>query len=312
MFPWSSLFLLVLGLALIIKGADIFTEVAVWFAKKSGIPQVLIGITIVSLATTLPEFSVSVMASYSGYTSMAFGNAIGSCIANIGLILGIVLLIKSFKINREDIIFRGAYLIVVAVFLLVMSINLSITRLNGFLLIVLLLGFIYFIYKELSSLNLKDKPKEFVEDRKISFQITLFFISAIMIFIGANLIVNSGVTMAEYFGVPEIIISLTLIALGTSLPELTTAVTAAVKGHQDLSIGNVIGANLLNLTWVIGVSSIVRPITIDYQNLLFDLPIMVLLTFLLVSFALFRKEIGKKEGFVFLFIYVFFIIYTII
>ena len=298
---------------MIIKGADFFTEVAVWFAKRFGIPQVLIGVTIVSLATTLPEFSVSVMASYAGYTSMAFGNAIGSCICNIGLILGVVLMIRSFEVKREDIAFRGVYLILVAVSLFIMSLNFTITRLNGVLLVLFLVGFIYFIYKEISSLRFKErKIQEEVEDKPVSKQILIFILSAVLIVLGSNLIVDSGVILAGYFGVPEIIISITLIALGTSLPELTTAVTAALKGHQDLSIGNIIGANLLNLTWVLGFSSIVRPVTIGEQSLFIDLPVMILLTLVLVLFSFFKKELGKKEGLAFLLIYASFIMYTIL
>ena len=310
MVPWWSFVGLVVGLVMIIKGADIFTDAAVWIAKKTGLPKVIIGITIVSLATTLPEFAVSVFASYSGHVSMAVGNAVGSCICNIGLILGLVLIIKEFKVERAGFVTRGIFMIIVGAVVFALSYDLTISRMNGLILFAFLALFIVVIYRELKNMKIVEKKEEKVSGTWGP-KLLIFLLGSIIVVVGSRLVVDSGVKIAHFFNVPEIVISITLIALGTSLPELVTALTATFKGHQDLSLGNIIGANILNLTWVVGGASIVNPLTITKSNLFTDLPVMLFFMVMLFIFGLTKKRLGRLEGIVLFASYIAFIALTI-
>ncbi|QOR35816.1 calcium/sodium antiporter [Clostridium sp. 'deep sea'] len=310
MVPWWSFVGLIIGLVMIIKGADIFTDAAVWIAKKTGLPKVIIGVTIVSLATTLPEFAVSVFASYSGHASMAVGNAVGSCICNIGLILGLVLIIKQFKVERSGFVTRGIFMIIVGVVFFALSYDLTVSRMNGFVLFGFLALFIVVIYRELKNMKIVEKKEEKVEGTWGP-KLLIFLVGSIIVVIGSRLVVNSGVTIAHFFNVPEIVISITLIALGTSLPELVTALTATFKGHQDLSLGNIIGADILNLTWVIGGASMANPLTMTKDNLYTDIPVMLGFMVLLFIFGLTKKRLGRLEGVVLFASYIAFMAFTI-
>ncbi len=310
MVPWGSILGLVIGLAMIIKGADIFTDAAVWIAKKTGVPKVIIGVTIVSLATTLPEFAVSVFASYSNHASMAVGNAVGSCICNIGLILGLVLILKQFKVERSGFIVRGVFMIVIAILLFFMASDLQISRVNGVILLSFLVLFILIIYRELKTMRIVSKEEKVAGSWRI--KLLMFIVASVAVVIGSRLVVNSGVTIAHYLNIPEIVISLTLIALGTSLPELVTSLTAAFKGHQELSLGNIVGANILNLTWVIGGAALVNPIPISTANLLIDFPVMILFMIMLFIFGLTKKRLGRWEGIVMFLLYFVYIGYTVL
>ncbi len=309
MVPWGSIFGLVIGLIMIIKGADVFIDAAIWIAQKTGIPKVIIGISIVSLATTLPEFSVSVYASYTNHASMAVGNAVGSCICNIGLILGMVLIYRQFKVEQKGFVNRGVYMIVVAGALFLMSQDFTIGRADAIVLIFFLAGFVYLIYNEVRN----SVEREITEvEGKWGIQIIKFILSSLLVVIGSRLVVNSGVTLAEFFHIPEIVISLTLIALGTSLPELVTALTAAYKGHQDLSLGNIVGANILNMTWVVGGSALINPLSISPQNIRIDLPVMAAFMVLLLIFGKTKNVLGRFEGAILFMGYFAYIAFTIL
>lgn len=307
MFPWVAFISLIIGLIAIIKGADLFTDAAVWIAEKTGIPKVIIGVTIVSLATTLPEFAVSSYASFLGHSSMAVGNAVGSCICNIGLILGIVLMIKKFPIERNGFVYRGIFMIGAASLLYLVGTDLFISRLDGLLLLAVLVAFLFGTLKQLkaSRFEARENQVEGAWGKKIG----LFIVGACAVVLGSRMVVNSGITLAAYFDIPEGVIALTLIALGTSLPELVTSLTAALKGHEELSLGNIIGANILNLTWVVGGSALIRPLHISSGNLTIDFPVMGILMVILVLSGMLRKYIHKLEGIMIFSIYCVYIIY---
>mgnify|MGYP006275939603 CR=1 FL=1 len=289
----TKLLIFAAGMFAIVKGADWFTDAAIWIAKKTGIPKVIIGATIVSLATTLPEFAVSVFASFSGHPEMALGNAIGSNIFNIGLVLGVTLLIASFDTDPKTVTKKAFFMIGAGALTVITSLDGTITGIDGFLLLLVLAGYITFLVRH----SKKHKTTGDVEvPGTKGGAATKFIVGSILVVAGSRIVVDTGIWLAEYFKVPEIFIALTLVALGTSLPELVTSLTATLKGHQELSLGNIIGANLLNLGWVVSISSIVNPIEISRKNLTLDFPFMMALMGLLLIFSLTKKRLSKMEG----------------
>lgn len=291
-----------LGMFAIIKGADWFTDAAVWIAGKTGIPKVIVGATIVSLATTLPEFAVSVFASYSGHADISLGNAVGSNIFNIGVILGISLLIRSCPTDPNLFPKQAAFMITAGILAFLFAQDGSITRMDGFLLLLVLAGYLVFLI--VHSLQQKQQIKKGEEVKGTLGNNLLKFIGGtIAVVIGSRITVTSGIGIAEFFKIPELIIGLTLVAMGTSLPELVTSLTATLKGYQELSVGNIIGAGLLNMSWVTSVSAIVNPIPITPLNLILDFPFMLTLMGLLLFFGITRNQLVRWEGAAFLLIY---------
>jgi cation:H+ antiporter len=314
--------LFAISLAAVIKGADWFTDAAVWFAETYRIPKVIIGATIISLSTTLPELTVSAYSSYMGQPEVALGNVIGSAICNIGLILGIALVIRSYKTNHDLFMHKGVFMAACALILFALAADGEITRNDGLVLIVVLLGYIYYslqvtkaqevdtrIADEMKVEKLEHALRSiFNREYQIGFTLK-FLMGAVSVVIGGKVMVDSGVAIATMLGIPQSIIGLTLVAIGTSLPELVTSVTAALKGHLDLSIGNILGANILDITWVMGVAAFVRPIPVGLATVRIDLPVLVLMVLLVVIFGRTRKSLDKWEGILFLVLYTVFISY---
>ena len=270
-----------------VLGAHWFTESAVWIARRSGISQVAIGATLVSLATTLPESSVSIYAASSGHTQLAIGNALGSAIANIGLILGFVTLVRRQELHRRPFFVNSAFLLLAALVLTSFAQNGVLGRGEAVLMLMMVALFITTslrMARHLGDRETGQTPNR-TEDGFV-LPIFLFMLGAAMITAGGKLLVNSGVTIAEGLGVPPLIVGLTAMALGTSLPELVTALTATLKGHQNLGVGNLVGASFLNLTLVSGAASLVRPLPVAPTNLRFDFPVIILMGLLLLSFGL--------------------------
>ncbi len=296
-----KLVLFAIGMFAIVKGADWFTDAAIWVADKTGIPKVIIGATIVSLATTLPEFAVSVFASATGHSELALGNAIGSNIFNIGLILGVSLMISSFPTDPKLFSRKALFMVTAGVLALIVSLDGKITQLDGFMLALVLVGYIIFLIRH--ARKHKSSPNCKVEGT-LKQNLLYFFGGSVAVIIGSRIVVSSGVWMAQYFGIPEIFIALTLVSFGTSLPELVTSLTATLKGHQELSIGNIIGANLLNLGWVTATSAIVKPIPISRANLTLDFPFMLTLMILLFFFGLSGNKLTRLEGMILFAVYV--------
>lgn len=307
--------LFALGLILIIKGGDWFVDSAVWIAEVTGIPSIIIGATIVSIATTLPELIVSVTANLQGASEMAIGNAVGSIICNIGLIssLGFIALRNTIKKNlflKKSLIMIGA-LVVFTIF----SWDLTFSHTEA--LVVLLFIALYLYYNIKGSKEAKDDTytleKETLTKQVIVKNIILFVAGAAGIIIGANLLVNNGKIIATNLGVPEAVISLTLIALGTSLPELATMISSIRKGNQDIGLGNIIGANVLNVALILTSSSLISsdglPIKlyninffgkafVDFPNTLkIDVPFALLLMVIFTLPTFLEGETKKWQGF---------------
>ncbi|MTI69309.1 MAG: calcium/sodium antiporter [Firmicutes bacterium] len=297
----------ILGLSLVIKGGDWFVDSSVNIAKISGLPEIFIGATIVSLATTSPELLVSATASYKGYTTMSVGNSLGSMICNMGLILGFLSILKPSNIHSKVFKIKSLILLSYTAILFILSLNKYITKKEGLFLLVLLIFYII-----INSLILKKekriKSKLKVTKRKKTIISIKFIIGILAIIIGSNLLVNNGVLIAEMLKVPEAIISLTLIALGTSLPELVTAISAFKKGNTSISTGNIIGANILNGVLVLGVSSLISPLKILNQNLSIDYLVVFILTLILIIPSLKLKKVTRIQGILLFSIYILYLI----
>lgn len=312
----------VLGIILMIKGGDWFVESAVWLARVTGIPNILIGATIVSVATTLPELLVSTFAIYQYHYDVAIGNVVGSLICNIGLILGINTLISPVKIDTVKFSIKGFFMIFATFGLIILLKDKIITPQEGNILLILFIIYIFIniweFYNEEQSGNIQILFTD-INKKSIIINTTKFIFGTIFIMYGAKLVVDNGVLIAKTIGVPEQVISVTIIALGTSLPELTTAINASIKGENQLSIGNILGANILDILLVLGASSKIsdRRLVISYQNftinntiynipqsLYLDIPIALLLMIILVVGGSIKGEINRLIALTILIIYI--------
>lgn len=304
--------LFLLGLALIIKGGDYFVDAASWIAEASGVPKFLIGATIVSLGTTMPELLVSLMASAQGSIGIAVGNAVGSVTANIGLIMGISVVCIAAAVNRREQGFKFVMMAAAIVLLLAFSLGGSLSIFGS---IVLLIMFLTYMAESVMSARRamkadsgEDKP---ATDRKTVVTNVVKFIAGVAgIVIGARLMVNYGTELARLFGVPESIIGATLVAVGTSLPELVTTITAIVKKQSSLSIGNIIGANIIDLTMILPLCSVVsgKALPILRQNIALDMPFCLGLVLLAIVPPLITGKFHKLQGVAMLLVYAVYVV----
>ena len=318
-----NVLLFALGLLMLIKGGDWFVDSASGIARRFHLPELLIGATVVSIGTTLPEVMVSVQGAMAGSGGMAYGNAVGSIICNTSLIAAITVAIKPGKVERSALLLPVSFFFVAAVFYMgVAYFTGTFSRVVGILLLTL-----FVVYMVATFLQMKKIPASkldgyvdevSVEDtpdpKKVSLvkEIVFLVIGAAFIALGANLLVDNGTAIATELGVPDTVIALTFVALGTSLPELVTAITSLVKGHGALSLGNVIGANLFNLVLVGGASTVISPFPVPSEStiaghpasLVLDLPVMLGVMLILTVPALIRKKLSRVQGIVLLAIYV--------
>lgn len=323
---WLYVLLFIVGLVLLIKGGDWFVDGATGVAHRFHLPELLIGATIVSIGTTLPEVMVSATSAATGHGEIAYGNAIGSIICNTALVAAITIAIKPAKIERKSLIVPVIFFgIAATIYSLVAYLTGYFARWVG---IVLLCIFIAYVVIQI--LMIRKQPKEEVQelveendekkDSSILKEIFLIVIGAALIAIGADLLVDNGSLIAKEIGVPESVIALTFVALGTSLPELVTAITSLVKGHGSLSLGNVIGANLFNLILVSGVATTISPFIVPASKMVFginsslliDIPIVFIVMGLMLIPALIRGKLSKWQGIVLLVIYLAFTIFQFV
>lgn len=304
---------IILGFILLIKGADFLVEGSSKIAKKFHIPEIIIGLTIVSIGTSMPELFVSITSALDNYSDMAVGNVIGSNLCNLLLILGISTTIKAIKFKKETRLIEIPIAIVATVLLFIFcNVGLDITRVEGIILIVLFILFIlYTIYMGKKGEEFdKNDPMLQLEVKEEKKQTTTFqnmiaiLLGIVALKLGGDFVVNNSITLAQYFNISEKIISLTIIAIGTSLPELITSVTAAIKGDSDIAIGNILGSNVFNILLILGVSATITPIkyAISYNN---QLLVLIISTVLLGLFPFIGKknEMTRKNGISYLIIY---------
>ncbi len=297
-----TVLLFMLGLILICVGGDRFVDAAVAIAKKLKISQIVVGATIVSLGTTLPEILVSTTAAFDGSAAVAAGNAFGSVICNTALIAGMTQTIHPAGKSAAAIGWRGTFFfVIIAVMELWGLLTGAFNRLTG---IFLIASFGFYAYMNIKSVS--GGPEEEEEDAgqvSVPRQLFILVLCAVLLYAGANLLVDNGILIAQTLGVPERVIAVTFIALGTSLPELVTSVMSLVKGYGNVGLGNIIGANTLNLLLVIGIPAAVKGIPLEKQTTGVDIPLGILVMAVLVVPTLIRKRASRVQGIVLLGIY---------
>lgn len=301
-----SFMLLLIGFLLLIKGADYFVDSASAIARKFHIPSMIIGLTIVSIGTSLPELSVSLTSALIGKNDLAVANVVGSNIFNILMGLGVTSIISKLPIEKNTIENDIPFLNIIGSILLILMLNLTLGRFEGMLLIGLLIGFLFYIIKPV--LNNKEESNE---ESKLSFKtILLGILGVVGIILGGDMVVDSASNIAKMFGMSQNLIGLTVVALGTSLPEFVTSVIAGIKGENEIAIGNIIGSNIFNILMILGISSIISPIVISFISVI-DIMFMIAIGILLYVFVVKSKTLKRYQGIVFIFLYIGYISYTI-
>ncbi len=289
------------GVAILIVGGAYFVESSVSLAAHLRVPRILIGTTLVSLATTAPELAVSARASWLGQPGLALGNAVGSAIANIALILGLLCVLRPMYVRARDFRFPSWVMLALGVLLAVLTAGLRLERWAGILLLACGAAYLLVDYRRHRPRPGKERETTdgAVEIMSLRRSIVLFAAGGVLVVVGGELLCRNGAEMARHLGVPPIVIGLTMVAFGTSVPELVTAIHAARKGVPDLSLGNVAGANILNLTLVSGTAATIMPLEIrDRMHHLYNLPVMILIFVLLKVMARTGRRLTRKEGWV--------------
>ncbi|MBC8590901.1 calcium/sodium antiporter [Wansuia hejianensis] len=291
-----------IGIFIIVKGGNWFVDSAIWIAEVTGISFGLIGATIISLATTAPEFFVSTIASSEGFSDMALGNAIGSVICNIALIISLCALIKPIKINSSFFGIKGLMMVSYMCIFLYLASDGIVTKSEGLFLISLVVFFILLnLLEHNKNSSLSNKPtKRKRKKGELVICLFKFIVGGLFIILGADILVETGVEIAKFLRIPKQIISLTLLAIGTSLPELVTSLTAIFKNKEDITIGNILGANILNISIILGTCALVNQngLIVPMQTLFLDVPVAILLMIIFIVPGIIRDKIGRFTGFV--------------
>lgn len=292
------LMLFAAGIALVVKGGDAFVDAAGWIAKAMDIPTFIIGATIVSLATTMPEMIVSVMAAAGGKVDMAIGNAVGSVIANTGLIMAVAMVAMSIPCSRKKYLPQCLLLIAASAALLVGCRDGRLSILWSFALIAIFLLFMGENLRRAKSEMKSAQDHQSVDRKALAGNVGKFLLAAAAIILGSRFMVDNGSRIAVLLGVPERIVALTLVAIGTSLPELVTTLTAIVKKESALSIGNIIGANIIDLSLILPISSLAagEPLPVSAQSLKMDLPACLLISLMAMLPLMLRERASKLQG----------------
>ena len=252
--------LLAAGFGLLIKGADFFVDGAVGIAKKFGIPQLIIGLTVVALGTSAPEAAVSIASATKGAADITIGNVVGSNILNIFIILGLTAVIVPIAVSSPTIKFDIPFMLGVTALMLFLGLDGGLGRIDAAILVGLLAFYIFYLIRMVKSGKIVDTDDKPTKKLTVPVALILAGIGITMIIFGSQLTVNAATEIARSFGVSERFIGLTVVALGTSLPELFTSVTAARKGNADIAVGNVVGSNIFNILFVVGVSGLITNI----------------------------------------------------
>lgn len=294
-----------LGIVLILKGGDHFVDASSFLAEATGIPKIIIGATVVSIATTMPEVLVSVIATVQGSYDMAIGNSVGSVACNIGLIMGLSLFLMPSPVSRKELFSKGGLMIVATLFLGAFCLNGRLSKFEGLALVLILVLFAGSNIHAVSKERGRKTIKSHLYPRDMFVNFLKFFLGALAILIGAHMLVKNGTVLARFMGVPESIIGLTLVAVGTSLPELVTTLTAIKKKESALSVGNILGANIIDITLILGLCAFAKAgaLPVEPHTYLWDIPITLALMAVSVLPGIFRGRLTKKQGALLLTIY---------
>ena len=315
--------LLIIGFVLLIKGADFFVDGSSSVAKILKVPTIIIGLTVVAFGTSMPELSVSVTAALRGSNDLAVSNVLGSNIFNLLVVLGCCALVKPVAAKWSLLKKEFPFSILITIILLLVDSDFSIMKIldgnQGFVLgrwagLLFLILFVLYIYATVkSALRSRAEAKDMEEEEyktmsplKSGVYIVIGLIGIVW---GGNLVVDSASNIALTFGWSQTFIGLTIVALGTSLPELVTSVVAARKGENDLAVGNVVGSNIFNILLILGVSSFITPITLDVTAV-YDTIVLIIASIIVYVSAISKREIQRKEGILFLVCYFAFFLYV--
>ena len=315
----------IVSFAILYKSADLFVDGALGLSKALNISKMVVGIVVVGMATTAPEFCVSVIASISGKPEIALGNAFGSVICDDGIALALAALLApaAIMINCRILKIIGIFLLVVDFLAYFLASNGTIGRLEGAVLVLILCLYYIFIIRRKdfrfgenrrnnnSPTGKKDYPLS--EKRsQLKRPILLFMIGLAGVVISSYIIVEAAKRIARHFSISEIVIAATVVAIGTSLPEISTCIAAALKGEGEIAVGNIIGADVLNVLWIIGVASIANPITVELRIMNFAFPFMILIVATMLVAMRIGCRLGKTKGIILLSLYLVYLLLTLI
>ena len=310
--------LLIIGFILLIKGADGFVSGASSIAKRFNIPSLIIGLTIVAFGTSAPEAAVSITAALNGQNDMAIANVVGSNIFNLSFVVGATALINPIKVQKSTIIKEFPFVMLASIVLAILAHDTrfqgysenALTRADGLMLLALFIIFMYYLIEMAFSAK-HDVVEEEIEVMSLGKSILYSLLGIAGIIIGGDLVVNSASDIALTWGMSQNLVGLTIVSVGTSLPELVTSVIAARKGESDIAIGNAVGSNIFNILFILGISSFIH--IIDVNTVVFlDMLVMLLISLITFIFASTKKTISKTEGATLIIIYILYMAFVII
>jgi cation:H+ antiporter len=317
----TTIVLLIFGLVLLVVSADWLVKGAARLASVFGISPLVIGLTVVAFGTSAPELAVSVMSAFKGQTDLALGNVVGSNIFNVLFILGLAAMVTPLIVAQQLVRLDVPVMIVVSIMVLVLGYDGNLGRLDGALLFIGAVGYTTFLIRqsrrETNEAVKLEYDKEFGQDEKKSTllrDIGLVVVGVGGLVLGSKFLVDGAVEIAKYFGVSELIIGLTIVSVGTSLPEVATSVVAAYRGERDIAVGNVVGSNIFNILSVLGLSSIIAPsgINVAASALAFDIPVMIAIAVVCLPIFFAGYQISRLNGAIFFAFYILYVVYLIL
>lgn len=301
--------LLVVGFVLLLKGADFFVEGSSSIAKRLRVPSLIIGLTIVAMGTSLPECAVSISAAIAGNTGVAVGNAVGSNIFNLMVVCGVCALFCPLTVSRGTLTGEFPFSVIVAAVLMVLGwLGMTLGHIDGFILLVLFVGFLLWMIRSAQKARNESEAEDEYEIRPIWQCIVYIVGGAAAIAAGGQIVVNAASAIATSFGMSQNLIGLTIVAFGTSLPELATSVVAARKHEVDMALGNVIGSNIFNILFVLGVAAAIHPMVFQMENII-DIIVLVIMSIIVLCFAWTKQKLVRWEGFTMLVMYAAYVVY---
>jgi cation:H+ antiporter len=316
---WVHFLVLAATFLVIYKAADFLVEGAVGIAYKLNVPKIVIGVILVGFGTTAPEFTVSVLSAIRGFPEIALGNAVGSVIVDDTLALGMGIIVAPVAIRVEPRSLRlfGFFLIGIDLLAFILSLNGVISRWEGLLLLGILGAYLVYVVhtenrKRKTAVGVNEELAEHIKPGGIGLQGARFLIGLAGVVLASELLIDSAVFVAEYFGASEAVIGLTLVAVGTSIPEIVTCIVAGRRGHGDLALGDIIGADILNVLWIIGAASVANPIQVEKRVIFFAFPWMLGIVLLMLLLSRWRYTLQRWKGIVLVGVYMLYITISLV
>lgn len=311
-----NIVLMIAAFAILFKSADFFVESAAGIANHFKLPKMLVGIVIVGFATTAPEIAVSAQSAYMGHPEIAFGNAIGSVIVDDGVALALagILAPTVILVNKNLLRFSGIFLIFIDIIAFIFALDFTITRGEGIVFILLLILYILFLFytEKRRKLHLVEIDEELVQKggENVKRLVWLFIIGLVGVIIASRGVIHSSIVIAEYFSISETIIGLTIVAIGTSLPEISTCIVASRKGHGEIAVGDIIGADILNILWIIGVSATIAPMHLMPQTVYYSFAFMFLIVGTMLIELRIKYSFWRIKGFILVALYLVYLVFN--